>query len=453
MTDIRLLLTYDFFGSFGRQATSWGQLPGGSALRATVNRLREDVQTSAWIDVGDFSAGGPLCTATEGVLGWAAAASLGFDAAIPGNHEFDFGDAAVLTWAQRIPFPLVAADPALVALGPVFQPYWTVSSPSGRTVAIVGINLAERRGRAVYDQLGDLDAAAQLTIETAAGLRGQVDHTFVAIHDGIFPRPGEPDGGQRMRDFCRALRGHVDGVFGAHVTATRRIGTVAGMPYIQPWAMGVEVGVVDIDDDGIHLRGELVTAREEDRLGWSGPGSNTLAELRGQIIGELERPLTEPAMPGAGLIGDAVARGVLELTGADVAIVGRAEVSCGQVPLDGIHTFLPAGRVSEADLFRTLPWPGGTRADETWAAELSAEEVELLRRGLDLYFTEGCHCAPRRAGHADGLTVLSSMHVRNARTLLARDVDWQPTGIGMRDGLRAWFSGRARSQAAAHRPY
>jgi 2',3'-cyclic-nucleotide 2'-phosphodiesterase (5'-nucleotidase family) len=93
MPDIRLLLTNDFFGSFATQVTSWGTLPGGDALRAEVDRLREGARASAWVDVGDFAGGGPLAPATDGELSWAAAAKLGFDAAIPGNHEFDLGAA------------------------------------------------------------------------------------------------------------------------------------------------------------------------------------------------------------------------------------------------------------------------------------------------------------------------------------------------------------------------
>lgn len=450
MSSIRLLLTNDFFGSFAAQATSWGKQPGGSAVRATVERLRQGAAASAWIDVGDFSGGGPLAPATGGLLSWAAASELGFDAAIPGNHEFDYGDEPVLEWAPRLPFPLVAADPSLAALSASFQSYHTVSAPDGRTVAVIGISLAERRGPAVWERLGDLDVAARLTIDTARRLRGRADHIVVAIHEGV-PRqvaPGEPAGGHRMHAFCAAVRGHVEAVLGAH-TLAHHIGPIAGVPYIQPWAMGVEVGVLEIDDAGVHLDSVRVIPPPDGELGWQGAGSGTLADLGSQIVSELHRPLASPAMAGADPLGDAVAEGLLGLLGADVALTTRAEVGCGQLPLDDVETYIPAGSVSEADLLRALPWPAGTRGDETWAADLSADEVGLLSRSLDIGMApdQPCFRALRTPGRVAGRTVLSSNYIRNARALLRREADWQPTGVGLRDALRAFL---ARGQ---HRDY
>src|SRR5918999_278674 len=60
MSDVRLLVTNDIFGSFFRQETTWGVIAGGDAIVKTVNRLREGSPTSAWVDGGDFSGGGPL---------------------------------------------------------------------------------------------------------------------------------------------------------------------------------------------------------------------------------------------------------------------------------------------------------------------------------------------------------------------------------------------------------
>src|SRR5215472_3520176 len=105
-TPLRLLLTNDIFGSFFTEPTSWGSVAGGDALVATIDRLREGATTAAWIDGGDFSAGGPLDPASDGVLGWQAAAALPINAAVPGNHEFDYGDAAAAKSMAQLPYPL-----------------------------------------------------------------------------------------------------------------------------------------------------------------------------------------------------------------------------------------------------------------------------------------------------------------------------------------------------------
>jgi 2',3'-cyclic-nucleotide 2'-phosphodiesterase (5'-nucleotidase family) len=443
MTDIRLLLTNDFFGSFATQRTSWGALPGGVALRATVDQLRDGSAVSAWVDVGDFAGGGPLAPATDGELSWAAAASLGFDAAIPGNHEFDFGDAPVQAWARRVDFPLIGADTELQVLDPIFCNHWTISAPNGRTAAIIGMNLAERRGRTVWDRAGDLDTAAARVQDVAKSLRGDVDHVLLAIHEGV-PKSGSRTDtrfSDRLDCFCGSLRDHVDAILGAH-TLMQHVGEIAGVPYIQPWALGVEVGILDIDADGIQLHSQRVSAPGDGHLGWDGPGAATLADLAAQVVGVLERPLTDPASPGADLLGEAVTAGLLACTNADVALTTTIEVGCGQVPLDGIKSYLPAGPVTEADVLRALPWPAGTRGDEVWAAELTAEEVATLTQGLDVAIPTDvpCHRALRRPGRAEGVTVVSSNYVRNAQQMLRRDVDWTPTSVGLRDGLRAFLT-------------
>lgn len=446
MLDIRFLLTNDFFGSFARHVTSWGSLPGGDAVKAEVARLRDEAASSVWLDVGDFSGGGPLSPATDQELSWAAAAELGFDAAVPGNHEFDYGDVAVRAWADKLNFPLIAADTALAGMGSTFKPHQVFRSASGRSVAVIGINFAERRGRAVWDRAGDLDTAAALVIEHATMLRPDVDHILAAIHEGVPKTHNGSVGGARLHGFCTAVRGHVDAVLGAH-TLMRHIGEIAGVPFIQPWALGAEIGVLDIDEDGaISLSGRLVPTTEPSGPrdnGWSGTGTTIVAELAAQTVGYLDLPLAEPATNEYKSFADAVTGGMLTVTGADVALTTSVEVGCGQVPLDGIHTYLPAGPVSEADILRVLPWPSGTRGDALWMADLTADDVEALTRvGLDIAIPTGrpSYRALRDRHRPYGLTVLSSNYVRNIQRAFTRDVTWTPTSAGLRDAFRSYLN-------------
>ncbi|WP_131770198.1 metallophosphoesterase [Candidatus Protofrankia californiensis] len=453
MSDIRLLLTNDFFGSFARQPTSWGTLPGGAALRRRIDTLREDAGTAVWLDAGDVAGGGPLAPVSDGELSWAGALELGIDLAVPGNHEFDFGDTPVLTWAARSNLPLVAADEELQQLSPLFHERWMITAPSGRTLAVVGINLAERRGRTVWDRAGDLDAGAKRALAVIAELPDDVDHVVVVVHDGVPESSGQGsfDAGPRMSGFCAALRGTVDAVVGGH-TLMRHIGEIAGVPYIQPWALGVEVGVLDIDELGVHLDAVGVAPPPEGELGWRGTGSRTIAELASRVIANIHRPLTDPATPQSEALGAAVTHGLLAITDADVALTTTIEVGCGQLPIDGIKTYLPAGPITEADVYRALPWPGGTRGDEMWAAELTTDEVAMLSRGLDIAIPTGvsCHRALRKEDHASGVTLVSSNYVRNARRMLKRDVEWWPAGVGLRDGLRAYLgTGAAAARTAS----
>src|SRR5215210_5655580 len=91
MSDIvplRVVATHDFYCSYLPSPTSSGSLPGGKGLRRTVDRLRDEGPT-IWADAGDFAAPGALATLSGGEAGLTAAADLGVDVGVVGNHEFE----------------------------------------------------------------------------------------------------------------------------------------------------------------------------------------------------------------------------------------------------------------------------------------------------------------------------------------------------------------------------
>src|SRR5262249_23854935 len=105
---LRIVCTNDFLSSLSPMRTSYGTLPGGRALAATVDRLRAG-QPTVWADAGDFSQGGPLSTTTGGVANFSAAGQLGIDVATIGNHEFDWDLDHLTQHRAQLPFPLICA--------------------------------------------------------------------------------------------------------------------------------------------------------------------------------------------------------------------------------------------------------------------------------------------------------------------------------------------------------
>jgi hypothetical protein len=433
---VRLLVTNDIFGSFFSQQTSYGFIRGGDALVETVDRLREDVIAAAWIDGGDFSGGGPLAP-IDADAGWAAAGALGIDAAVLGNHEFDFGDDALRGRLVEPPFPLIAADLDATGGWSGVGDHIVVAAPEGRSVAVIGLCLPERRGERVYFAEADLDAAAARLRELAASLRPDVDHVVAVVHDGVawLTEDHRPDAvvpvDPRMGALCAAVSGHVDAVVGGH-TLWRHIGAIANTPYVQPWAFATEVGVLDFTDDGLAVHAVDV----DGPLGWSGPGTALEADLRTQVIGRVPEPLVT-RLRGPYTLGQAVAEGLLIRTGADVALITQGEVGCVQPAVDGFAAHLPAGPVTEADICRVVPWVGGQ--DELWAAVLAPDEIGIARGTLNDVIGPSA-VAYRQAHHAHGVTLVSAAQLPNVRAALDGDVDWAPTGVGLRDGLHSYVT-------------
>ncbi len=395
MSGVRIVTTNDFVGSFFPQATSYGRLPGAAALRATVDALRTEAGGALWIDTGDLAQGSALGALSDGAWPFLALRELTVDVATAGNHELDWGAEHLRRWGAELPFPLLAANL------PLGLPA-TRMLPGG--VGVIGLSLPG------MDELhpglaADPDPAGA-AVALAAELRaaGAV-RVVLALHDGVDAAPGGIDT-RRMEALCAALRGAVDLVLGGH-TLRCFAGRLAGVPFLQPWAFGSQVGVADLEDDGrVALR--LVDPGRAQP--WIGPGAAAQAALEAEVVGRLDAPLLQAAGRTTALA-DAIAAGVLR---ADDRL-DRVDVAAGdlwnQPARDGVDAYLGAGEVTRAQVLRLTPCCGGR---SVWGGQLVAAEVP------------GAGVVARSAFAA---AALDREH--------GRGHDWRPLEVTLRDGLLA----------------
>ena len=435
MNGVRVLTTNDFVASFFPQATSYGRLPGAAALRATVDDLRTEAGGGLWIDTGDLAQGSALGALSDGVWPFLALRDLSIDVAVAGNHELDWGAAHLRRWSAELPFPLLAAN---LELG---LPATRMLSADGRVVGVIGLSLPDMPAMhpgvtAHPDPVGTVAAhAAELRTRGAR-------HVVLALHDGVDARPGA-DGGtvvtERMRALCDRVRGSVDLVLGGH-TLNCHAGSLAGVPFLQPWAFGSQVGIADLLDDG---RVELRLADAGPARPWTGAGAGAQAALEAEVVGRLEQPLLQAAARVSTLaraIGDGVLRADDRL---DRVYIGPGDL-WNQPARDGVHAFLGAGDVTMAQVLRLTPFCGGRSA---WGGQLLA--TELPAAGAEQAITAlmkapafpggpavGGAVATRGRRRAETLA-LSPFNAAAADRALRREHDWQPIAASLRDGLLA----------------
>ncbi len=418
MSAVRVVATNDFVGSFFPQPTSYGELPGAAALQATVDDLRTEAGGALWIDTGDLAQGSALGALSDGVWPFLALRELSIDVAVAGNHELDWGADHLRRWSAELPFPLLAAN---LRLG--------LPATWGGEVGVIGLSAPSM---AMLHPGVDVDPdTAGLVARHAAELRrAGARHVVLALHDGVDPVPsasGAPTAGTgRMEALCDALRGSVDLVLGGH-TLMRFAGTLAGVPFLQPWAFGSQVGVADLHDDG---RVELRLVDVGPARPWRGAGAAAQAALEAEVVGRLAAPLAQAAGRDSSLA-EAVARGLLRHDErVDVAYVGPGDL-WNQPARDGVHAYLGAGDVSLAQVLRLTPLSGGRSAwgGRLVAATLAPRDAEAVIARLD-----GTGVVARRGRRDGAVTVALSPH--NA----AGDHRWQPIAATWRDGLLAALS-------------
>src|SRR5919107_806836 len=355
---LRVVATHDFCCSYPPSPTSYGSLPGGEVLKNTVEALRAQGPIVR-ADVGDFAAPGALAILSGGEAGFAAAADLGIDVGVVGNHEFEWGVKHLRAHAPQTGFPLLCANAPDVALPPT-----ALVETEGGVVGFVGLTCPDPE---VYVSAPDLNPdLAGVAIRHAEELRASdADWVVALFHDGVdwrFGSRGYEALPERFSEVCRPWAHAVDAIFASH-TLGRWIGRVEGTPVVQPWPFGAELGVVELAL-GEEPKAYCITPETGGR--WGGAGGELLEEASSKVLGRLAEPLSSRS-GGPAPLADFFARALRQQTGAQAAAV---DMLASQPPLDGVLSYLPAGSVTEADVLRLYPWPDATVAGEVEADEL-----------------------------------------------------------------------------------
>ena len=425
----RILTTNDFIASFFPQPTSWGWLAGGAALEQAVADLRTQAGDGLWIDTGDFSQGSALGALSDGAWPFLALRSLSIDIAVAGNHELDWGRQHLARWAPELPFPLLAGN-ADLDLGAA-----ELRTVAGRAVGVIGLTLPGLA--ALHPGIAVAPDTASVVTDLAADLRARgAEHVVLGLHDGVDPLPGPAVSTRRIAALCAAVRGQVDLVLGGHTLACHA-GTLGGVPFLQPWPFGSQVGVADLRRDGrVELSLVDVTAPRP----WTGPGAAAHAGLEAEVVGQLPHPLSHA--PGRDRsLAQAVADNLLRVDEhIDCAVVGGDLYT--QPPRDGVHAFLPAGEVTSVQVLRLTPMTGARSAwgGQLLATELSRADAEQLVTHItnEPAFPGGPAlpgAVARRAGADAVRLALAPYRAVAADRLLGRELDWHPTSGTWRDAL------------------
>jgi 2',3'-cyclic-nucleotide 2'-phosphodiesterase (5'-nucleotidase family) len=371
--------------------------------------------------MGDFAAPGALATLSDGKAGFAAAADLGIDVGVVGNHEFEWGVEHLRAHAPETGFPLLCANAPEVGLPPT-----TVVETGEGAVGFLGLTCPDP---GAYVSAPSLDPdLGDVAIGHAEELRASgADWVVALFHDGVDWRFGAQDYEvlpERFSEVCRPWARSVDAIFASH-TLGRWIGQIERTPVVQPWPFGAEFGVVELAR-GEEPRAYCMTPESSGR--WSGAGSDLLEEASTRVFGELVESLSSRS-GGPAPLADFFARALRQQTGVRAAGV---DMLASQAPVDGVLSYLPAGRVTGADVLRLYPWP-----DATVVGEIEEEELRQVARALWPWpwSVWGFDAADSSGGGSATLAVVEGDAVAHVERALGRRVDWRRTGVGLREAV------------------
>lgn len=253
---LTLLATTDLHGAVAEgveDAESGRTLGGGSALAAAVERERQkDAEATLLFDVGDSMQGTALSNLTRGRPVIDLLNLLGVDAAVVGNHGFDWGVENFVERLGQASFPILVAN--LVEKATDRAPDWArpyhVLERRGLHIAVVGLLTQTTPQETVPKNVESyrfLDPAA-----TAVRLVGELvpqkaDLVVLLCHFGLSV---DDVYGTELKDMAAALEGFRDrvAILAGH-THELHAEKLRGIVMAQPGSNGQYLGRIDLAFD------------------------------------------------------------------------------------------------------------------------------------------------------------------------------------------------------------
>lgn len=297
---IVLLSTNDIHGGVEPTVEKDGASVGGFALWSSVAKaiqrgvLAGDPINSGvlLLDAGDQFQGTLISNYDEGQLVFQIMSEMGYDAAIPGNHDYDFGPIGWLVdksddplkkrealerVAHQAKFPLIAAntfyknslkdvlggavgpvsgnrckpsDPSIAidwnsGTRPLFLQPWLIKYVAGVRVAIIGLDNPVTPEITTQEDVDDLCFGDEFEVYSAVrkSLASQADIFVLLVHDGN--TGNDHSLSQVVSRIAKLPGGGVDVVISGHTHYTYKE-TVEGIPLIQSGSGGERFGRIDL---------------------------------------------------------------------------------------------------------------------------------------------------------------------------------------------------------------
>lgn len=422
-------------------------------LDQAVRAIRRDQPAAVFMDAGDIFQGTLFWTVHKEVMPARLIDKMGYQAIIPGNHEFDEGWGTWLKLVNRLKTPVLAANvsfgaeiksPALAKIKP-----YLVLEQGGRKIGLVGL-VTPNTPETSSPGLGVSFAEAKEILEKAVqDLSGQGVGIIVAVtHLGL----------ENERRLARAVSG-VDVIVGAHShsllsnTENRAEGPY---PIVEKAPNGAPVLVVSASTASIYL-GRLEVGFDAAGVArkWQGGpiklDEETLASLNApqpdaalmKLIDGYAAPVAKMMKTRLGAIA-ADGRDGRPLEEPNVLECRKGECLTGNIVADALRTTafkkaqialinggalrnsLPGGPVTPGDVLGTLPFQ-----NTPLKADMPGEIIwQALERGVSTYGEgEGCFLQVSGLRYAFNPALKSGRRITKAE-VMDENGQWGPLDKG-----------------------
>jgi 2',3'-cyclic-nucleotide 2'-phosphodiesterase (5'-nucleotidase family) len=244
--------TNDFHGQLETGMKVSNKPVGGTAYNMTyINNYRAlNPLGTALFDAGDMMQGTPISSLLKGRSTIDVFNQMGYQASVPGNHEFDWGLATLQERMAQADFPILVAN--IFTAGTDLRPTWAKPTAmftiKGQQIGVIGVTSVQTPSIVMAGSVAGLEfrAPGPIVSQLAAGLRSAgADLVIVLAH-----MPDVYSGVVSGEITTVAVPG-VDLIISGH-SHSGYSGEINDIPIIQQYSSGTAIGVSDLRYDRLN---------------------------------------------------------------------------------------------------------------------------------------------------------------------------------------------------------
>lgn len=331
---------------------------GYAEMATMVKAYKKDHPNTLLLDIGDTFHGQTIANLVKGESIVDIMNAVGYDAMVPGNHDFNYGYARLVELSKLTQFPVVSANVKQADGNRLLKPY-VIKEVDGIKLGIFGLTTPETAYKTHPNNVEGITFAdpAEEAKTIVAELKGKVDAIIAISHIGV--DGSSVDTSIKLAKAVPEINVILDG----HSHTVMEKGTLeSGVLIAQTGEYLKNVGRVDLTFENGKLTGKtasLISKQQFDEQKIA--PDQAVLDIVGKVKKEQESVLQEVVgSSGVKLVGDRevvrvgesnlgnlIADAMLSETGADVAITNgggiRASIEAGQITKGQVITVLPFG--------------------------------------------------------------------------------------------------------------
>lgn len=329
---------------------------GFAKIAAKVRELRDSGENVLVLDAGDTFHGQTISTLVQGESVAKVMDTIRYDAMVPGNHDFNYGQERLAELDKLTDFPIISANVLKADGTPLFTPY-IIKEFNGVKVGIFGLSTPETAYKTNPNNLKGLtfDDPVIAAEKILKELEGKTDIVIALSHLGL------DEGSIHTSKLVAERVKGIDLIIDGHSHTVLNEGLKVGDTLIvQTGEYGKNFGVVNMvykDGNVSTVKAKLISRADAEQIvedadilkaveGITAEQEKITSVVIGKTAVELDG-LREHARTGETNLGNLITDAVLKATGADAVITNgggiRASIDVGEITKGEVITVLPFG--------------------------------------------------------------------------------------------------------------